>query len=107
MLVVRPTSGNGMIPLSELDTILEHLGYDYLDHKEELCGLLDQGGSGFFHQDDLIEYLDSHYTQLYTNVDKLKQAVKMFDYDGDGKIPFEEFEYFMKNFGESEDKYMD
>ena len=31
----------------------------------------------------------------------------MFDYEGKGKIKFEEFEYFMTNFGESENFYMD
>lgn len=31
----------------------------------------------------------------------------MFDYDNDGKIKFEEFEYFMNNFGESENFYFD
>ena len=36
----------------------------------------------------------------------LREAVKMFDYDNDGKIQFEEFEYFMRNFGESENDYL-
>ena len=31
----------------------------------------------------------------------------MFDFDGDGKIKLEELEYFMLNFGESENFYMD
>jgi len=31
----------------------------------------------------------------------------MFDYEGKGKIKYEEFEYFMTNFGESENFYMD
>ena len=31
----------------------------------------------------------------------------MFDYDNDNKIKYEEFEYFMSNFGESENSYMD
>jgi Ca2+-binding EF-hand superfamily protein len=43
----------------------------------------------------------------YTNLEALKDAIKVFDYDNDGKIQFEEFEYFMKNFGESENFYMD
>jgi Ca2+-binding EF-hand superfamily protein len=32
----------------------------------------------------------------------LKKAIQTFDYDNDGKILFSEFEYFMRNFGESE-----
>jgi Ca2+-binding EF-hand superfamily protein len=40
-------------------------------------------------------------------VTALRKAIQTFDYDNDGKIPFEEFEYFMKNFGETENSYMD
>ena len=61
---------------------------------------LDQ--AGFFHQDELIEYLLTNHSYVYTETEALRQAVKLFDYDGDGKIMLEEFEYFMKNFGESE-----
>ena len=30
ILVVRPTSGNGLIPLNELESILVQVGYDFL-----------------------------------------------------------------------------
>lgn len=49
----------------------------------------------------------NNHVQTYTNVEALRNAIKTFDYDGDGKIPYEEFEYFMKNFGETEAFYMD
>jgi hypothetical protein len=35
LLVVRPAPGNGMIPLSELETVLQQLGYDFLIEKKE------------------------------------------------------------------------
>ncbi len=37
MLVIRPTSGNGMIPLTELESVLTNLGYEFLlNQKEEI-----------------------------------------------------------------------
>lgn len=108
LLVVRPTSGNGVIPLQELDYILPALGYDFLvDKADDIAAQLDQSGSGCFHQDDLVEYLLQNYTPRYTNSTNLREALKTFDYDNDGRIPYEEFEYFMRNFGVSEDGYMD
>ena len=31
----------------------------------------------------------------------------MFDFDNDGKVKLEEFEYFMRSFGDNENSYMD
>ncbi len=108
ILVVRPTSGNGLIPLNELDTILQQIGYDFLlEQKQEIRRLLDQGGSGFFDQDELVDYLATQQVMNYTDRDKLINAIKMFDYDNDNKIKYDEFEYFMSNFGEGENFYFD
>ena len=108
LLVVRPTSGNGLIPCDDLDHILPAIGFDFLvDSTEKITNVIDQEGSGFFHQDDLIEYLVANYMTKYTNPDALREALKTFDYDNDGRIAYDEFEYFMKNFGESEYYYMD
>ncbi len=107
-MVVRPTAGNGLIPLNELDTILQQIGYDFLlEQKKEISQLLDQGGSGFFDQDELVDYLVTNHAMEYSNREMLIKAVRMFDYDNDNKIKYEEFEYFMNNFGESENFYMD
>ena len=35
---------------------------------------------------------------------ELRDAFKQFDFDGDGKIKMEEFEYFMRNFGIEENQ---
>lgn len=108
IMVVRPTAGNGMIPLNELDTILQQIGYDFLlDKRKEISKLLDQGGSGFFDQDELVDYLATHHAMLYSDRDQLIEAIKMFDYDNDNKIKYDELEYFMSNFGESESSYFD
>ena len=32
--------------------------------------------------------------------------MKLFDFDNDGRIKFEEFEYFMRNFGTAEASHM-
>jgi Ca2+-binding EF-hand superfamily protein len=34
----------------------------------------------------------------------LKEALQVFDYDNDGKIKFEEFKYFMEEFGETDNE---
>ena len=47
------------------------------------------------------------YVPQYTSVSNLKQALAVFDYDNDGKLPYEELEYFLRNFGESETFYID
>ncbi|CDW84173.1 calmodulin-like protein 6 [Stylonychia lemnae] len=108
ILVVRPTQGNGLIPLNELESILVQIGFDFLTNQlDEINQVLDQSDSGFFYQDDLVEYLYNNHTQDYTEEAKLKKAIQMFDYEGKGKIKYEEFEYFMMNFGESENHYMD
>lgn len=50
LMVVRPTEGNGLIPVNELESILSQIGYDFLlSRLEELIQLLDQSGSGFFY----------------------------------------------------------
>lgn len=33
VMVVRPTSGNGIIPTAEIETILPQLGFDFLTLK--------------------------------------------------------------------------
>jgi Ca2+-binding EF-hand superfamily protein len=38
----------------------------------------------------------------YANPAGLRDALKLFDFDNDGRIKFEEFEYFMRNFGTTE-----
>ena len=35
LLVVRPTEGNGLIPVNELESILTQIGYDFLLGKLE------------------------------------------------------------------------
>jgi len=107
VMVVRPTSGNGLIPIAELDSVLEGIGFDFIPApkvhliREEL-----DDHSGFFNQDALIEILLTKYVDKYTSGQNLKEAMQMFDYDNDGRISLEEFEYFMRNFGEGE-KYID
>eukprot|EP00347_Sterkiella_histriomuscorum_P006232 403353559 len=110
LMVVRPTAeGNGLIPITELESILTQIGYDFLIAKlEEIIGVLDQSQSGYFYQDELIEYLLTQTPTLeYISEENLRKAISMFDYEGKGKIKYEEFEYFMQNFGESEAFYMD
>ena len=45
------------------------------------------------------------YAKKYSSDSKLKEAIKLFDFDGDGIIQKEELEYFLKNFGLEEDPY--
>lgn len=105
--VIRPSIG-GQIPTSELENILSELGFEYLTIKsEEITAQLDPQGSGLFNQDEFVDYLMNHQVEKYTDMKALKQAIKAFDYDNDGKVQYEEFEYFMKNFGETESFYMD
>lgn len=49
LLVVRPTSGDGRIPIRELDTILPMIGFDFLKESvDKLKPKLDPTNSGFF-----------------------------------------------------------
>jgi hypothetical protein len=38
ILIVRPTNGNGIIPIQELEFVLSGLGFDYLSMKSEEIG---------------------------------------------------------------------
>lgn len=43
----------------------------------------------------------------YSAAEPLREALKLFDFDNDGKIKLEEFEYFMRNFAvEENDTHM-
>lgn len=108
ILVVRPTKGDGRIPIGELSSILFKIGFDFLTEKtSDLTHTLDPSRTGYFQQDDLIDLLMKDYIGQYTSRQNLRQALAVFDYDNDGKIQFEELEYFLKNFGESEQFYID
>lgn len=49
IMVIRPTSGNGLIAMNELDYILQQLGFEFLTKEsDDLKSHIDQGGSGFF-----------------------------------------------------------
>lgn len=50
ILVVRPTKGDGLIPIDELETILKQIGYDFLvSEKDEIARTLDESNDGYFH----------------------------------------------------------
>ena len=104
LLVLRPTEkGSGKMATKELEPLLKSLGYDFAAVEPELTHLttaLDKDGTVM--QDDLIEYLVSHYSLKYANQQALREALKLFDFDNDGRIKYEEFEYFMRNFGTAE-----
>lgn len=101
LLVLRPTEkGTGNIPIKELESVLKLLGFDFLCTEQglgELKTLLER--DSFFQEDDLIAHLVKNYALKYASAIALRDAFKLFDFDGDGKIKVEEFEYFMKNFG--------
>ena len=103
LLVLRPTEkGSGKIPLKELEQLLRDLGYDFLVTPELLPQIktaLDKEGTGVFNEDDLISHLVKNYSMKYSNARDLREALMLFDFDNDGKINCEEFEYFMRNFG--------
>jgi Ca2+-binding EF-hand superfamily protein len=40
----------------------------------------------------------------YTSEDQLREALKQFDFDNDGKIKIEEFHYFMEEFGQEDNE---
>lgn len=107
-MVLRPTDkGCGKMATKELVPLLRALGYDFAAVEPELTHLttaLDKEGTVM--QDDLIEYLVSHYSLKYANAAALREALKLFDFDNDGRIKLEEFEYFMRNFGTGETSHM-
>ena len=91
----------------DLETILKLLGYDYLcskDSLDELKGKLDKDGGGKFKENDLIDHLMESDAMTYTDAQRLREALKQFDFDGDGKIKIEEFKYFMEEFGQEENE---
>ena len=50
----------------------------------------------------MISYLVKNESLKYASTEALREALKLFDFDADGKIKMDEFEYFMRNFGEDE-----
>jgi Ca2+-binding EF-hand superfamily protein len=108
MLVLRPTAeGRGIHLTKDLETILKQLGYDYMcspDSLQELKGKLDKENAGTFKEKDLIEHFMSLDALLYTSADELREALRQFDFDNDGKIKMEEFKYFMEEFGQEDNE---
>lgn len=61
-------------------------------------------GNGTINEDELINYLIKNETVKYNGAKELREALRQFDFDNDGKIKFEEFKYFMESFGETENE---
>ena len=101
--MLRPTAeGRGIHLTKDMEMILKQLGYDYMcqhDRLQELKGKLDKEGAGTFKERDLIEHLMDGDAMKYTSENELREALKQFDFDNDGKIKLEEFKYFMEEFG--------
>ena len=108
LLVCRPSEGDGLLPFTELPDILKKLGFDFVQGVEmvRLKEKLKDVGGEMFHEDQLITYLTQTYVNELSSMKNIVDALKVFDYDKDGKLTVDEFEYFMKNFGEDE-TYMD
>lgn len=106
LLVSRPTKkkDNGRIPIAELGRVLELLGFKFLTTPDDIKRIQEivQGEDGMFKTDDLIDHLCQNHAMKYSSAAALRDALKLFDFDNDGKIQFGEFEYFMKNFGTGE-----
>ncbi|TNV74347.1 hypothetical protein FGO68_gene15099 [Halteria grandinella] len=110
MLLLKPTEkGHGKHKADDLVLVLSLLGFDFLGaHQDLLEGVkFAVVKEGIFHEDDLIGYLCKNHALKWSNTQSLKEAFKQFDFDNDGKISVEEFQYFMKNFGTTDnDAYM-
>lgn len=110
MLLLRPTEkGLGKHRQEDLELVLSLLGFDFLaSFPDQLEGVkFAVIREGNFHEDDLISYLCKNHCLKWSHAQSLRDAFKQFDFDNDGKISLEEFQYFMKNFGTAEnDAYM-
>ncbi len=82
------------------------MGYDYMCTQEGLEEVIKQIGrtDGKIRDEDLIQYLIQNETVKYNGANELREAMKQFDFDNDGKINLEEFKYFMNSFGEGENE---
>ena len=58
---------------------------------------LNHGGK--FKEEEFIKYLVEEGNERYVEAQGLREALKQFDFDNDGKIKKEELWYFMEEFG--------
>lgn len=69
-----------------------------VDEIKEIELIVDPHAIGSMHESKLVNALQNLLTSY--DDDKVKRSLEVLDTNTDGKIPIEEFEYFMEKYGD-------
>lgn len=91
---------DGTITTTELGTVMRSLGQAPTDSElQDMINEVDVDGSGTIDFQEFLEMMTKHMKETDTE-QELKEAFKVFDKNGDGKISAEELKTVMLNLGE-------
>jgi hypothetical protein len=105
LLVLNPrATGVTKSPANDLPRVLCLLGFDFLAKTPDLLESVKFAvvKEDMFSDDDLVRYLITNHALKWSKAQSLREAFQLFDFDKDGKISQEEFQYFMRNFATTE-----